>query len=75
MAADASGDLFVSDAENIAIYEIVAENGVIPPSPTIRSLYRPSANPEGITVDAQGNVYFTTLDVYSNLGNNSVTEL
>jgi DNA-binding beta-propeller fold protein YncE len=75
MAVDTSGDLFVSDAENIAIYELVAVNGAIPQSPTIRTLYRPSANPQGIAVDAQGNVYFTTLDVYSNLGNNSVTEL
>lgn len=75
MAVDASGDLFVSDAENIAIYEVVAVNGAVPPSPVIRTLYRPPANPEGIAVDAQGNVYFTTLDVYGNLGNNSVTEL
>ena len=72
MALDASGDLFVSDADNIAIYEIVAVNGTISTSPTIRLLYRPSANPEGIAVDAKGNVYFTTLDVYSNSGNNSV---
>jgi sugar lactone lactonase YvrE len=75
LAVDASGDVFVSDAENIAIYEIVAVNGIIPPSPTIRSLYRPSANPQGIAVDARGNVYFTTLDGSGNLGNNSVTEL
>jgi sugar lactone lactonase YvrE len=75
LAVDANGNLFVSDAENIAIYEVVAVNGAIPPSPTIRTLYRPPANPEGIAVDAQGNVYFSTLDVNSNLGNNSVTEL
>jgi len=75
MVTDASGNLFVSDAENIAIFEVSAVNGVIPPSPTIRTLYRPTANPEGIAVDAQGNVYFTTLDVNTNLGNNTVTEL
>jgi len=75
MVTDSSGNLFVSDAENIAIYEVVAVNGVIPLAPTIRTLYRPPANPEGIAVDGQGNVYFTTLDVNTNLGNNSVTEL
>lgn len=75
VAVDAKGDVFVSDADNIAIYEIVAVNGAIPLSPTIRTLDRPAANPEGIAVDAEGNVYFTTLDTGSNLGNNSVTEL
>jgi len=75
VAADAKGDLFVADAENMAIYEIVAVNGSIPASPTIRTLYRPSANPEAIAVDNSGNVYFTTLDVSSNFGNNTVTEL
>ena len=75
LAVDAKGDLFVADAENMAIYEIVAVNGSIPASPTIRTLYRPSANPEAIAVDNSGNVYFTTLDVYSNFGNNTVTEL
>jgi len=72
LAVDAKGDLFVADAENMAIYEIVAVNGSIPASPTIRTLYRPSANPEAIAVDNSGNVYFTTLDVYSNFGNNTV---
>jgi sugar lactone lactonase YvrE len=59
VAVDQYGNLFVADADTYLISEIRAVNGVIPPNPTIRSLYRDSSNPAKITVDMHGNVFFS----------------
>src|ERR1700758_4785738 len=50
VAVDSSGNLYVADADTFTIYEILAVNGTIPASPTIRSLARASGNPENIAV-------------------------
>jgi hypothetical protein len=59
VAVDQYGNLFVADADTYLISEILAVNGVIPPNPTIRALYRDSSNPAKITVDMNGNVFFS----------------
>ncbi len=75
VAVDSSGNLYVADADTFTIYEILAVNGTIPASPTIRSLARASSNPESIAVDSSGNVYYTDLDTSSNFQNNTVKEI
>jgi sugar lactone lactonase YvrE len=75
VAVDSSGNLYVADADTFTIYEILAVNGTIPVSPTIRSLARASSNPESIAVDSSGNVYYTDLDTNSDFQNNTVKEI
>jgi sugar lactone lactonase YvrE len=75
VAVDSSGNLYVADADTFTIYEILAVNGTIAASPTIRSLAKASSNPENITVDSSGNVYYTDLDTSSNFQNNTVKEI
>jgi streptogramin lyase len=68
VAVDQYGNLFVADADTLAISEILAVNGSIPANPTVRILYRDSSNPTKITVDRNGNVFFTD-------GSQSIKEL
>jgi sugar lactone lactonase YvrE len=75
VAVDSSGNLYVADADTFTIYEILAIDGTIPASPTIRSLARASSNPESIAVDSSGNVYYTDADTNSNFKNNTVKEI
>jgi sugar lactone lactonase YvrE len=56
VAVDASGNVFVADTGNNSVEEIEAVNGVIPASPTVRTLL--SDTPiAALAVDASGNVY------------------
>jgi hypothetical protein len=58
VAVDANGDVYAVDDYNLRVYEIVAVDGIIPASPTIRT--RASGGfpyPTGVAVDASGNVY------------------
>ncbi|MGB6688859.1 MAG: MBG domain-containing protein [Terracidiphilus sp.] len=69
VAVDAEGDVFVTDGSNGtgpagAVYEIVAVNGSIPASPTIRTLGSGFNAPEGVAVDGSGNVFVA--DTYNN---------
>jgi hypothetical protein len=68
VTVDASGDVFVTDGNNEVpgpVYEIVAVNGSIPASnPTINALGSGFDAPEGIAVDASGNVFVA--DTYNN---------
>jgi hypothetical protein len=57
VAVDASGNVFASDDGNGAVKEIVAVNGSIPLSPTIRTLGSGFIYPNGIAVDGAGNVF------------------
>lgn len=69
VAADASGNVFAVDDYNSQVYEIVAVNGSIPASPTIRTLASGSfPYPTGVAVDASGNVYVS--DETKGAGNN-----
>ena len=65
VAVDLSGDVFVSDFGNNAVKELVAVNGVVPASPTINVLaggFSGQTGPDGLTLDASGNVYVTNHD-------------
>lgn len=55
-AVDGAGDVFVADNATHSVMEIVAVNGQIPPSPTIRLLGSSQTYPTGIAVDGSGNV-------------------
>lgn len=69
VAVDASGNVFAVDDYNSQVYEIVAVNGVIPPSPTFRTLASGSfPYPTGVAVDTSGNVYVS--DETKGAGNN-----
>jgi len=57
MATDAQGNLYYTTFTGGAVEEIQAVNGVIPPSPTSRSLGSGFGVPFGIAVDRSENVY------------------
>ena len=70
MAVDAKGDVFVTDAGNNAVKEILAVNGVIPAdNPTIEVLGSGFNGPAGLALDSAGNVYV------ADAGNNAVKEI
>jgi large repetitive protein len=69
VAVDQYGDVFVADDGNNAVKEIVAVNGVIPASPTIRTLGSGFLQPFDVAVDGGGNVYV------ADRGNNAVKEI
>jgi uncharacterized membrane protein len=64
VAVDNSGDLFVADFNNSAVKEILAVNGSIPASPTIRIIGGGFLNPASVAIDGGGNLYLT--DHYKN---------
>jgi len=55
VAVDASGNLFITDG--YAVKEILAVNGSIPASPTIKTLGSGFAGPYCVAVDGSGNVF------------------
>jgi streptogramin lyase len=57
MAMDALGNLYYTTFSGGALEEIQATNGVIPPSPTSRSLGSGFGYPFGVAVDSSENVY------------------
>jgi len=57
VAVDSSGNVYVADALNNAVKEIVAVNGSIPVSPTILTLGSGFSRPVGVAVDADGDVF------------------
>jgi hypothetical protein len=57
IAVDSHGDLFFTSVANNAVEEIAAVNGVIPPSPAIRTLGSGFSLPVGIAVDKFGDLY------------------
>lgn len=58
MALDVNGNLFAADNGHGQVKEVVAVNGVIPFSPTIRTLAS-GVFPWGVAVDSSGNVFFS----------------
>lgn len=71
VAVDGSGNVFYADRQNV--YEILAVNGSIPASPTIRTLATGFITIDGIKVDAYGNVYIA--DASNSPTTSSITEL
>ena len=69
VAVDGSGNVYVADYGNNAVKEIMAVNGNIPASPTIRTLGSGFNRPFGVALDGSGNVYV------SDSGNSAVKEI
>jgi len=69
VAVDGGGNVYVADLENNVVKEILAVNGNIPASPTIRTLGSGFNQPFGIALDGSGNVYV------SDSGNNAIKEI
>lgn len=60
VATDSQGNLYVGDSSTHSISELVAVNGAIPASPTIRTLvsgWSLVTSPWNLTVDHSGNLY------------------
>jgi sugar lactone lactonase YvrE len=57
VAVDSSGNVYVADALNNAVKEILAVNGSIPASPTIVTLGSGFSEPVGVAVDVNGDVF------------------
>ena len=59
-AVDASGNVFVADYSNLAVYEIVASGGAVSGASTVVTLAAPSggySEPIGVAVDRFGDVF------------------
>jgi sugar lactone lactonase YvrE len=59
-AVDRNGNVFVADYTNLAVYEIVASNGVVSSNSNVITLPPPSAGysePVGVAVDKNGDVF------------------
>ena len=69
VAVDQYGNVFVANDGANLVQEIEAVNGVIPPSPTIRTLGSGFSQPFDVAVDGGGNVYV------ADRGNNSIKEM
>jgi len=69
VAVDSSGNVYVADAGNNTVNEIVAVGGVIPGSPTFNVLGGSFNQPSSLAVDGSGNVYV------ADAGNNAVEEI
>jgi large repetitive protein len=69
VAVDGSGDVFLTDGANVK--EIVAVNGSIPASPTIKILGSGLSNPIALVLDGSGNI----LVIDSNVNHNGLYEM
>lgn len=69
VAVDSSGNVYVADYMNGAVKEILAVNGSIPASPTIRTLGSGFSHPIAVVLDSSGNLYVC------DPGNDTVKEL
>jgi hypothetical protein len=69
VAVDGSGDVFLTDGANVK--EIVAVNGSVPASPTIKVLGSGLSNPIALVLDGSGNV----IVIDSNVNHNGLYEI
>lgn len=68
VAVDGNGDVFVADAYNNTVKEMVAVNGSIPADPTITA-YGGFIFPTGMAIDGSGNIYVADTE------NNAIKEI
>ena len=57
VAVDGSGNVFVASQGDNAVYEIVAVDGVVSPSSTVKTIGNGFSSPNGVAVDGSGNVF------------------
>lgn len=57
VAVDGNGDIFVANLSSTVLYEMVAVNGAVPASPTIRTIGSGFGGELFVTLDASGNIY------------------
>jgi len=57
IAVDGNGDLFVTNVGSSTLYEMVAVNGEVPASPTIKTIGSGFGSIAFVTIDARGNLY------------------
>lgn len=57
VVVDGNGDLFVTNDGSSTVYEMVAINGKLPPSPTIRTIGSGFGTVLFVTMDSSGNLY------------------
>jgi len=68
-AVDSSGNVYVADLANNVVKEILAVNGAVPASPTIRTLGSGFNFPGAVAVGRNGNVYV------ANTGDGTIKEM
>jgi kumamolisin len=68
VAVDGSGNVYIAGVGTV-VHELLAVNGIIPASPTVRALGSGFDGPTGVAVDGGGNVYV------ADFGNSAVKEL
>jgi sugar lactone lactonase YvrE len=69
VAVDGAGNVFVAASNDSAVYEIVAVNGVVSSSSTVKTVGSGFAYPSGVAVDRAGNVFV------ADFTNNAVKEI
>jgi len=71
LALDSSGDVYVADEGSNTVMEILAINGSVSASSTIRTVagFAGASGPTGVAVDGSGNVYV------ADPGNNTIYEM
>jgi len=69
LAVDGSGDVFVADAANNAVKEIVAVGGQVSSTSTVNTVASGFKNPAGVAVDGSGDVFV------ADNGNGAVKEI
>jgi sugar lactone lactonase YvrE len=57
VAVDPSGNVYVADSGTNALYEVMAVNGSIPASPTVRTVVSGFTQLSAVAVDSSGNLY------------------
>ena len=63
VAVNGNGNVFITDSSSGAVKEIVAVNGRIPASPTIRTLGSGFSYPTGVAVDGSGDVFVADTNI------------
>jgi DNA-binding beta-propeller fold protein YncE len=69
VAVDGSGNIYVADYATNTVKEMIAVSGIVPLTPTTRTLASGLEGPDGVAVDGSGNVFV------ANYNNSTVQEI